>query len=337
MNQSNNFNTATFIGIDAHPTTHTALAINRFEEEKGMLTFDNTNEGIKQFLSWLSTIETARENIIVGLEGGGNSRHALIANLLKDYQNIYEVNPLYTKQRRQFGTKADKSDPRDAKLIAEVLTRKLSELPRITEHDLSSHMLVLKKTVWFYEQTTAQGVAIQNQLHQLRREASLSQDATEKKTLKMMVTELEKQLKNIRKTQKKCQEQLTILLERQGKNLTTIKGIKTIMSAKIVAHSGGIERFTNLDSFIQYAGIAPREKSSGKTKRHTKSKTGSRKLNHAFYLAAMVQLRWNPKAKEYFEKKIKEGKTKKHALKCLMKRTACIAYGMLKSGENYRG
>ena len=329
-------NTATFFGIDAHPTTHTVLAINRFEEEKGILTFENTTEGIHQFLSWLPTIETNEEKAIIGLEGGGNARHALIANLLKNYQNIYEVNPLYTKQRRTFGTKADKSDPRDAKLIAEVLTRKLSELPKITVHDLSSQMLVLKKTVWFYEQNTQQGVSLQNQLHQLKREVALSVDQTEKKTLTMMIVELEKQLKNIRKTQKRCEEQLAVLLEKQGKNLTTIKGIKTILSAKIVAHSGGIERFVNLDSFIQYAGIAPREKSSGKTKRHTKSKTGSRKLNHAFYLAAMVQLRWNSKAKEYFEKKLKEGKTKKHALKCLMKRTACIVYGMLRTGEDYK-
>lgn len=330
-------NTATFLGIDAHPTTHTVLAINRFEEEKGLLTFDNTKDGIATFLSWLPTIETDTEKLIIGLEGGGNSRHGLLASLLKDYQNIYEVNPLYTKQRRQFGTKADKSDPRDAKLIAEVLIRKLSELPKITKHDLSSHMLVVRKTVWFYEQTTQQGVAIQNQLHQLKREQDLSIDQTEKKTLQMIIAELKKQLKHIRKTQQKCQEQLTGLLEKQGENLTTIKGIKTILASKIVAHSGGIERFANLDSFIQYAGIAPREKSSGKTKRHSKSKTGSRKLNHAFYLAAMVQLRWNPKAKEYFEKKIKEGKTKKHALKCLMKRTACIVYGMLKSGEDYKG
>lgn len=336
-NSTINFNTATYVGIDAHPTTHTALAINRFEEEKGILTFDNTKEGIRQFLSWLPTMEKNQDNSIIGIEGGGNSRHGLIANLLKDYHNIYEVNSLYTKQRRQFGTRADKSDPRDAKLIAEVLTRKLAELPKITMHDLSSHMLVLKKTVWFYEQTTAQGVSMQNQLHQLRREIALSLDQTEKKTLRMMITELEKQLKNIRKTQQKCQQQLTILLEKQGKNLTTMKGMKTILASKIVAHSGGIERFANLDSFIQYAGIAPREKSSGKTKRHSKSKTGSRKLNNAFYLAAMVQLRWNPKAKVYFDKKIKEGKTKKHALKCLMKRTACIVYGMLKSGEDHRG
>ncbi len=330
-------NNTTYLGIDAHPTTHTALAINRFEEEKGILTFDNTKEGIYQFLCWLETIESNQNKIIVGIEGGGNARHALIANLLKRYQNIYEVNPLYTKQRRTFGTKKDKSDPRDAKLIAEVLTRKLPELPKITDHDLSSHMLILKKTIWFYEQTTSQGTSVQNQLHQLKREVALSLDPTEKKTLRMIVTELEKQLKNVRKTQAKCKEQLTVLLEKQGKNLTTIKGIKTILAAKIVAHSGDIERFSNLDSFIQYAGIAPREKSSGRTKRYSKSKTGSRKLNNAFYLAAMVQLRWNLKAKAYFEKKLKEGKTKKHALKCLMKRTACITYGMLKSGENYRG
>jgi transposase len=332
-----NVNTALFVGIDAHPTTHTALAMNRFEEEKGILTFANTKDGISQYLSWLTTIDTKQDNIIIGIEGGGNSRHSLIAHLLKKYQNIYEVNPLYTKQRRTYGTRADKSDPRDAKLIAEVLTRKLSELPKITTHDLSSHMLVLKKTVWFYEQTTAQGVSIQNQLHQVKREATLSVDRTEKKTLMMIITALEKQLKQVRKTQKQCQKQLAVLLEEQGRNLMTIKGIKTVLAAKIVAHSGGIERFTNLDSFIQYAGIAPREKSSGRTKRHSKSKTGSRKLNHTFYLAAMVQLRWNPKAKEYFEKKIKEGKTKKHALKCLMKRTACIVYGMLRTGEDYKG
>jgi len=109
-----------------------------------------------------------------------------------------------------------------------------------------------------------------------------------------------------------------------------------VLAAKIVANSGGIERFKNIDDFIQYAGIAPQEKSIGKTKRHKKAKGGNRKFNHALYLAALLQLRWNPKAKEYFEKKLKEGKTKKQALRCLMKRTACIVYGLLKSGQDYR-
>ena len=329
-------NHALFIGIDAHPTTHTAYAMNRFEDEKGMLTFDNSPEGIKIFLSWIQTIETAGKNVIIGVEGGGNARHALLRHLLETYQNLYEVNPLYTKQRRMFGTKKDKSDPRDAKLIAEVLTRKLDELPLITLHDLSSGMLILRKTVWFYEQITDEGVAQQNQLHQLKREDELSLDTMEKKVLAMMIKERKKSLEQVRKTQQRCRKTLENLLTKQGKNLTTFNGVSIILAAKIVAHSGGIERFKNINDFIQYAGIAPREHSSGKTKRHKKAKFGNRNLNHAFYMVALQQIRRDSPGKDYYDKKLKEGKTKKHALKCVMKRVACILYGMLKNGSDFQ-
>src|SRR4051794_9261437 len=118
-------NTATFIGIDAHPSTHTALAINRFEEEKGDVQFENTPQGIQTFLSWLSTVAPDAGQTIVGIEGGSTSRNALLFRLLTQYQHIYEVNPVYTMQRRNAGTRLDKSDIIDAKLIAEVLTKKL--------------------------------------------------------------------------------------------------------------------------------------------------------------------------------------------------------------------
>jgi transposase len=100
---------------------------------------------------------------------------------------------------------------------------------------------------------------------------------------------------------------------------------------------GGIERFKNIRAFLRYAGIPPKEKSSGNKKRKIKNAVGTnRTLHGTLHIAALCQLRWNPKAKEYYEKKRKEGKTKRHALTCLAKRTACIVYGMLKSGEQYR-
>ena len=189
MQTNINPNRATYVGIDCHPTEHTALAMNRFEDEKGILRFENTNQGINEFLSWLPKVDQQNENIIIGVEGGGNSRHALVANLLKDHQNIYEVNPLYTKQRRAFGTNPDKSDSRDAKLIAEVLTKKLAELPKITSHDLSSWILVFRKIVWFYEEETYASTAIQNQLHGLKREHELSTVTEEKKLLAFVIKE----------------------------------------------------------------------------------------------------------------------------------------------------
>jgi len=76
--------------------------------------------------------------------------------------------------------------------------------------------------------------------------------------------------------------------------------------------------------------------SSGKKKRHLRDMRNNRQLNTAMFLAALNQLRWNQKAKAYFQKKVAEGKTKKHALRCLMRIYANIIYGMLKSGEPYR-
>ena len=332
-----NLNTTTFIGIDAHQQEHTACAINRFEEEKGVIQFKNSKRDIDRFLKWIPTTKPSRGKIVIGIEGGGNARHALVSHLLGNYQHVYEVNPLFTKQRRSFGTRADKSDVIDAKAIAEVLSRKIKQLPQLRQQEYSANRLCLRKTVWFYEKITFQGAKLKTQLKQLERERKLSPTAEEREILNLIIREKKKGVKRIQKLQNKLKGKLNVFLEEQGKNLTSIKGVDTVLAAKIVAHANGIERFSKISSFIRYAGIAPLERSSGKIKRYTRSRKGNRKLNSVLYLVAVGQLKWNPKAKEYLDKKLEEGKTKKHAIRCLMKRFTCIVYGMLKSGEEYRG
>jgi len=330
-------NTATFIGIDTHPSEHTALAMSRFEEEKGVLRFENTKAGIAAFLHWLPTLETQAKNVVIGVEGSGGSGHALVSYLLPLYEHIYEVNPLYTKQRRAFGTRGRKSDPVDAKLVAEVLTRKLPELPKLTKHGLSSRLVSLKKTVWFHEEKARHGARLKNQLQRLKREHRLCVNPDEKRILALTIREKRTELQSVKRVKKKLADEMAILLKGHGEHLTTMKGISTITAAKLVARIGGIERFPSISKFLQYAGIAPKEKSSGRVKRHVQNNKGNRSLNTTFYWIALNQVRWHAEAKAYFDKKLKEGKTKKHALRCVMKRVACIVYGMLKSGEEYRG
>jgi len=330
-------NLATFIGIDAHPSEHTALAMNRFEEEKGRVRFENTKEGISQFLNWLTQMNIPSQRAVVGIEGGSSTRHALVRSLLAQYENVYEVNPLYTKQRRQFGTRKVKSDPVDAKLIADVLTRKLAELPKIRKGELSDKSLCLKKLVWLYEEVTKRATRIKNQQHQLKRELRLSESRQEKQLLTGIITGNTKELKTIRSQQKRLSAELEKRLGEEGRNLTTVPGIGVVSAARIIAHTNGVGRFQTVDKFLSYAGIAPTERSSGKSKRHTQNTKGNRKLNYTLYWAAINQLTRNVKAKAYFDKKVAEGKSKKHALRCVMKRTAAIIYGMLKSGEAYKG
>ncbi len=332
-----NLSLATYVGIDAHPSEHTALAMNRFEEEKGQLRFENNTSGIQQCLTWLQSLHIEPNDIIIGIEGGTSTRHRLLLNLAAVYPHLYEVNPLYTRQRRLFGTRGVKSDPVDAKLIAGVLTRNIHDLPKISAGQLASTTRCLQKTVWFYEEITVHAARIKNHLHQLKKENELSASKEERHILGIIIKSRTGELSSIQKQQKKLEKEFMSLLVGQGINLITFPGIGIVSAAKILAYTGGIERFPTVDKFLSYAGIAPKERSSGKSKRYIQNSKGNRRLNTAFYMVALNQLTHNPNAKAYFEKKVAEGKSKKHALRCVMKRTACIVYGMLKSGKDYRG
>ena len=329
-------NKATFVGIDAHTREHTALAITRFEEEKGNLAFENSEDGIAKFLCWLKRIDSTG-NIVVGVEGGGWERTTLLRRLVGSYNHIYDINPLFTKQRRDLGTKGDKSDIVDARLIAEVLAKKMDKLPKIIPEALDTSNIVLKKLVWYYEEITEHGARVKNQLGPLVRTRVLALEKEEKQSLDLIIRLKKAELKKIQSLQSQLKPKLSSLIAKSGYgNLTTITGVSTVLAAKILAHTGGIERFQKVDKYVKYAGIAPVERSSGKTRRFIKGNRGNRRLHATFYLVALSQIRWDKKAKGYFEKKVSEGKTKKHALRCLIKRIACITYGMLKSKEGYR-
>lgn len=329
-------NKATFVGVDSHTTEHTALAINRFEEEKGHIKFDNSKDGITSFLSWIKGVDGDNSNVILGIEGGGWEKSILFRNLIDKYSELYEVNPLYTKQRRSFGTRKDKSDIVDAKLIAEVLTKKLNQLPKIQPENLDTDRLILKKYVWYWEHLVKEGARIKNQLKALEREKELANNKDHIKGVDFVMKLRKRELKNLEKLKGNLRAKLDDLVGKLGRNLKTMPGISTIQAAKIIGYTGVVSRFKKADSFCKYAGVVPSEKSSGKTIRRIKTNMGNRRLNSALYILALNQVRWDTRAKGYFDKKVSEGKTKKHALRCLMKRLACITYGMMKTGENYR-
>ena len=91
------------------------------------------------------------------------------------------------------------------------------------------------------------------------------------------------------------------------------------------------------------AEIAPIEKSSGGTEKALQNDFGNRELNSMFYNLAWRSIctsrggntPFNAIFKEYYQKKINEGKTKHQALICIMRRTCNIIYGILKNETEY--
>jgi transposase len=63
--------------------------------------------------------------------------------------------------------------------------------------------------------------------------------------------------------------------------------------------------------------VAAGEASSGKTRRHRLNRGGDRQANAALYRIVVARLRHDQQTKDYLARRIREGKSKKEAIRCL--------------------
>jgi transposase len=103
-------------------------------------------------------------------------------------------------------------------------------------------------------------------------------------------------------------------------SLLELFGVGPVLAATFLGEVGDIRRFPSKHHFAAHTGTAPLEASSGQVVRHRLSRSGDRKLNHAPYMMAMVQVRRPSAEQAYYQRKRVEGKSAKEALRCLIGR-----------------
>ena len=81
--------------------------------------------------------------------------------------------------------------------------------------------------------------------------------------------------------------------------------------------------------FASYNATAPIEASPGDKRRHRLNPRGNRKLNHALHIGAVSQLRYPGEGRDYYQKKIAEGKASKEAIRALKRRISNVVYRRL--------
>lgn len=151
------------------------------------------------------------------------------------------------------------------------------------------------------------------------------------------------QLRNKQAEMEKMEKQMDILISQTGYQLQTMKGLGTITAATIIANIGDISRYPSSNKIAKIAGIAPLNKSSGKTNLQTRNRFGNRRLNYAFYMLALNQIATdkkgnprNPIMYAYYQKKQQEGRNGKQALIYVARRMVNIVYSMMKNKTIYR-
>lgn len=139
------------------------------------------------------------------------------------------------------------------------------------------------------------------------------------------------------------EDELLYLVDQFDYPLTSMKGIDTVMAAKLIAEIGDIERFRSAGALASYAGVAPVTYASGRSSIQYANERGNRTLNEVFYRIALNftllsgpnKVAINPFFYEYYQRKLSEGKTRKQALKCMQRRLVNIVYGIMKHKEDY--
>ena len=123
---------------------------------------------------------------------------------------------------------------------------------------------------------------------------------------------------------------------KQAPALLSIMGIHLVSAAHLIAYVGDIAHVSSAAGLARYCGIAPVLSGSADNHYHRVNPKGHRRLNAVFHQIAKTQSAWHPLARAYLMKKKAEGKTSKHAFRCLKRRMVDIVYAVWKSGKPYQ-
>ena len=152
----------TYVGIDSHKDTHTAVFLDCFFEKLGQLTFDNLPSRFDAFLADAQRFRMADTVLLFGLEDTSAYGRTLMSFLKANDQQVKHVNSLLVARERKNQNIVLKTDAVDAECAARVLLSKFGELPDAVPEET---YWILRSLVVRRAALVKQNVASKNMMH----------------------------------------------------------------------------------------------------------------------------------------------------------------------------
>ena len=314
-----------YIGMDISKLSFDVAILN--EGHYHHRHFDNDLAGFKACLAWVKPFNTPA---LFCMEATGIYGLALAKYLVSHQQKVIVANPIQTHAFAKMEMTRNKTDKADAMSIA----RYCQHLDR---QGRANKSLYTPKEADFERLQFL--VTRLDQLNKVRSQENnrfdVSLDKAAARSIKAMLTFIDKQLSNIKKEIAKIVKQ-NDSLNTQVHLLTSIIGLGDKTAWSILAYIGDVSLFENAKQMSSYAGLNPRIEQSGSSVNRTRlSKMGNARLRKSLYMPALVAVRFNPRMMAFYTKLLAKGKPKKVALVAVMRKLLVLAYGVLKSGKPF--
>jgi transposase len=329
------------IGVDPHKASHTAAAL----DEHGLLLdqqrISATLDGYQQLRQWAARWPEH----CWAVEGAHGIGRALAQRLVSDGEQVLDVPAKLAARVRVLSTgHGRKSDPDDAVSVA-VAAQSAPQLRQIGVEDQAVVLHLLTKR---RQDLVAARTQTINRLHRLlmdlvpggaRRNLTANRAAallarvtpagTPAATRWELATELVADVRQLEQRIATVEARIKTAVAESKTTLLALFGVGPVLAATFLGEVGDIRRFPSKHHFAAHTGTAPLEASSGQVIRHRLSRSGDRKLNHALYMMAMVQVRRPSAGQLYYQRKLAEGKSPKEAPRCLKRRLSDAVYRCL--------
>jgi transposase len=323
-----------WIGVDAHKSSHVAVALDAAGQPLGECPVLNTPAGWAVLADWARGLGEPRQ---WGIEGAWNYGRGLAQALVAQGETVCEINTRWTAGERRRARNRGKSDQRDALAIARYLWREGAGLPVVGGEDTSAVLAVL---VAQREAAVAEATRLRNQAHQLL----LHLDPTYKTYLPALTTPagvaalegyqavgrgalaetraavlrlLGRRLRLALQQADELKVQIETCARVAYAPLMRLTGVNALSAGMLAAILGPGRRFRTDAALALYAGVAPLEVSSAGRVRHRLNRGGNRQLNAIVYRIALTQLHVLPQAQAYVARRMSEGKSKAEAIRAL--------------------
>jgi transposase len=120
--------------------------------------------------------------------------------------------------------------------------------------------------------------------------------------------------------------------------LQSIKGIGKIIAAYMIALTENFEKFANARKFNCYSGLAPFQHESGTSirSRARVSHLANKEIKSLLNLAAFSAIRYNTELKEYYQRRVSEGKRKMSCINIIRSKMVARMFSIIKRQTPYQ-
>ncbi|MFL6269736.1 MAG: IS110 family transposase [Actinomycetes bacterium] len=330
------------VGVDTHADIHVAVAKDSFGRRLDAISVPTTPAGYAELLGWARRLG---QPDAWGIEGTGSFGAGLARFLRAQGQVVVEVNRPDRQARRRRG----KSDPLDAEAAARAVQAREGSIPKAGDGQVEmirslrvARASAIKARTQAINALKALVVTAPAELREQLRGLSTVRLIQTTATLEPgpVTTPLAAARLGLQTLGRRYQALSAELstLDAELDRLTRAAAPKLLARFGVGADSAGAllvaagdnpERLRSDAAFAMLCGASPIEASSGKTRRYRLNRGGDRQANAALYRIVVARLRHHQPTKDYLARRIREGKSKKEAIRCLKRYVAREVFAVL--------